>query len=449
MDSSNASSFDLAGGADTIVARATPPGQGALAVVRVSGRGVERAAARICPRLDLGQPRRAQLVALRDPSGAALDRAVVIPYAAPSSYTGEDMLELMIHGSPALTRSVMELFVQVGCRLAQPGEFTRRAVANGKMDLLQAEAVADLVAAETKVQLALARRHLRGELSHRVEELRARLIDLVARLEAGLDFAAQGVEVDYTDLEERRRRVVESLESLLATRRLGRRVREGVRVVLLGAPNAGKSTLFNRLLRTERSIVTPHPGTTRDFIEAEVEIAGLRVILVDTAGVGAGNDPVEREGIRRSLDVAKDADLLLVLESVVEKGGAVIDPPAEIPVLFLETKVDLLEGTPPEDGQGRLALSALTGEGWERFERRLETMLREDAGPGEGRIAVNVRQAAALEGALESVNRAPMDEPELAVEEMRGALETLGELLGEVRPEEVLDTIFSSFCLGK
>jgi len=418
-------------------------------VIRVSGWELAEAASRVCPGLDLGQVRRAQLVLLREGSGRPVERAVAIPYAGPASYTGEDMLELMIHGSPALVRRTMELFVEAGCRPAEPGELTRRAVANGKMDLVQAEAVADLVAAETEQQVRLAGRLLAGELSRRVEALRAGMIDLLARLEAGLDFSPQGVEIDRGDLERRRGAVVAELEELLATRRRGQRVRDGVRVVLLGPPNAGKSTLFNRLLRTERSIVTPHPGTTRDFIEAEVEVAGLRVILVDTAGIGEGGDAVEREGVRRSLGAAGRANVLLVLHPMGEDPTVTIETPPEVPVLRVRTKADLQEDGGASGEDGFLAVSALTGQGWEELESALEEVVSRGLGGEEGSIAVNVRQAEALERARESMLRAPMDEAELAAEEIREAMERLRELLGEVRTEEVLDRVFENFCLGK
>ncbi|NOZ95585.1 MAG: GTP-binding protein, partial [Acidobacteria bacterium] len=322
MVSSSASSFDLAGGADTIVAPATPPGSGALAVVRVSGPGVASVARSVCPGLDLARPRYAQLVGLRRSDGEVVERGIVIPYVGPSSYTGEDMLEVMVHGSPALVRGIVALFVGWGCRIAERGEFTRRAVANGKIDLLQAEGIADLIRAQTELEVTAARGLVAGRLSSKIRDLRRDLVELMAWMEGALDFAGQGVGENPGELEARRARVVEQLEELLSTVRTGQRVREGLRVVIVGPPNAGKSTLFNRLLQTERSIVTPEPGTTRDFIEAEVDIGGLRVILVDTAGLGAGAEIAEREGIRRSLEMARNADILIDVSSAIENNGA-------------------------------------------------------------------------------------------------------------------------------
>ncbi len=449
MVSSNASSFDLAGGADTIVAPATPPGSGALAVVRVSGPGVASVVRSVCPGLDLGRPRQAQLVSLRGAHGERVERAIVIPYSGPSSYTGEDMLEVMVHGSPALVRSVMGLFVDGGCRIAERGEFTRRALANGKIDLVQAEGIAELIRAETELEVTTARGLVEGRLSARVRDLRRHVIDLMARMEGALDFAGQGVEADLGELEARRMGVVEELEELLSTVRTGQRVRDGLRVVIVGPPNAGKSTLFNRLLRTERAIVTPEPGTTRDFIEGEVEIGGLRVILVDTAGLGRGGEAAEREGVRRSLEMARNADMVIQVCPVDETCRGLVAAPLGVPVLQVRTKIDLIEDAGFKGTGGSLAISAVTGEGWERFENRLEELLLEDVGPVEGRVVVNERQGAALARALGAARRAPLGELELAVEDLRVAAGELAELLGEVHSEEVLDAVFSTFCLGK
>jgi len=445
--SSSASSYDLAGGAETIVAQATPPVPGALAVIRVSGPEAKRVARGLCGHLNVDAAWKAQLVVLRDGDGRAMERAVVIPYTGPASYTGEDMVEIMVHGSPALTRTVLERLTALGCRPAEKGEFTRRAVANGKMDLVQAEAVADLVFAQTPAQLELARRHLSGELSRRVGLLREQMVDLLARLEAGLDFAAQGVDPDARDLEARRRKLLASLDSLVGTSRVGQRIRDGIRVVLFGPPNAGKSTVFNRLLSTERAIVTPEEGTTRDLIEAELEIGGLRVILVDTAGVRNDGGGVEREGVRRALDAAGRADLLLVLHPFGARTAEPLAAPSGVPALLLRTKADLAQGK--ERGGPGLAVSALSGEGWEAFEAALERALEESLTGWEGKLAVNRRQGAALEAALKAVRRARVEEPELAVEELSWAMAQLGGLLGSVCTDDVLDRVFETFCLGK
>jgi tRNA modification GTPase len=436
----------LSGGADTVVARASAAGPGALAVVRLSGRAVAPVCARLCPDLDCQRSWSAQLVVLYGGDGEVLDRAVAIPYRAPRSYTGEDMVELVLHGSSALVEAVLGVCVAAGARLAAPGEFTRRAVANGKMDLLQAEAVADLIAADTAWQLRLARAQLEGALSAEVEALRGEVLALAAELEAVLDFPTHQVAVTAADLADGRDRVLAGFDRLLATSGAGEVVRHGLRVVLAGPPNAGKSTLFNTLLGRERAIVSSRPGTTRDVLTAELELEGLRLVLVDTAGLGASGDVLEAEGVRRARAAVAEADGLILLWPA--DGDEPVEPAAELPRVKVRSKWDLAPpGARPEPGW--IALSAVRGDGVDELHGALAEMVGTEVRDLGGEVAVGRRHRAALEGAREAVVGLDLDQPELAAEALRWALAGLAELLGEVADEDVLDQVFARFCIGK
>jgi tRNA modification GTPase len=442
--SSSGLSSALAGGRDTIVARATAAGRGALAVVRLSGPDLGGIVRRVCPTLDLARSWAAQLVELYGTDGEPLERGVAIPYRAPRSYTGEDALELIVHGSPLVVSSVIEACVAAGARPARPGEFSRRAVANGKMDLLQAEAVQDLIAAETAWQLRNARRQLGGELSRRVQEARSLLVLLLAEVEAAIDFPEQLGGPQLAHLEELRAGCLEELGRLLSSAAAGSRIRDGVRVVILGPVNAGKSTLFNHLLGRERAIVSPLPGTTRDLLEGEVEIAGVRVTLVDTAGIGPSPDAVEREGVRRAWAEAATAGAAIVVWPTASPERP--REPEGIPVIRVRSKADL-----GGDGsrQEWLWVSTVTGEGLLELEARLRAAVmvdEEELGAG---VAVARRHRVALERAVAALGGCALNELELAAEELRWSLRELDEVVGEVATDEVLDRIFAEFCIGK
>ena len=439
--SSSGWSSGLSGGADTIVARATASGPAALAVVRLSGPGVRRIAAEISPTVDFDQPWRARLVAV-DGVG---ERAVAIPFCAPQSYTGEDMLELTVHGSPFVVRALVERCLAAGARPAAPGEFTRRAVANGKLDLVQAEAVRDLVGAETAWQARNAREQLAGRLSERLAALRGELVELHARLEAALDFSDHGLELDRGDAAARLERCRELLVALLATAAAGERIRDGVRVVIVGPPNSGKSTLFNTLLGSERAIVAPHPGTTRDVLEAELEIGGIRVTLVDTAGLRDAGDPVEEEGVRRARAAAASAALVVELIPA----DAALEPAAEeecaIATIRVLSKADL----PHPDQPGRLAVSCATGDGVDGLRARLAETVAGSVPDLGGEVAISSRHRRGLERAAEELAACDLAAPELAAESLRFAARELDALIGEVATDDLLDEVFASFCIGK
>jgi tRNA modification GTPase len=446
--SSNGWSSVLAGGADTIVARATPAGPGALAVVRVSGIRARDVAAHVAPKTDNLVAWRGHLVDLVDERGEPLDRAVAVWYEGPRSYTGEDMLELILHGSPKVVEEAIACCVAGGARFAEPGEFTRRAVANGKMDLIEAEAIRDLIAAETACQVRNARRQMRGELSCALSTLRARVVGLLARLEASLDFVEDGALIAGEDLAGEKRECEEAIRQLLETARRGERIRNGVRVAIVGRPNAGKSTLFNAMLRRNRAMVSPHPGTTRDVLEAEVELGGLRMVLVDTAGIRRVEDELEQEGVRRAQAAGADADVCIVLwaaDAPSEWGPPSLETDGE--VLRVWTKTDIAGGRRTPDGW--MGVSAESGDGLEALRTRLCGLIAGGSGGADDRVAIGERHRAGLERALEELGGCDLGQPELAAESVRWSVRALDAVMGTVDAEEVLDAVFSTFCIGK
>jgi len=438
----------LSGGADTIVARATPAGRGALAVIRLSGPATVAVAEAVCPKASIDSDRMARLVTLYDAGGDKLERAIAVSFRAPRSYTGEDMLEVTVHGSPYIVEQAVDAFVAAGARRAQAGEFTRRAVANGKLDLIQAEAINDLIAADTAWQLRLAREQLAGILSGRFAELRSAMLTLLSSLEAMLDFADDDIAEEPSDLDAQRGLCVGLLGELLATADAGERVRDGVRVVILGPPNAGKSTLFNSLCGSERAIVSPHPGTTRDVLETELDFEGVRLILQDTAGLRSSGDAVEVEGHRRAVGAATSAAVVLLLwaaDGVDDEPPP--DPPAGVEVVRVLSKNDLRGAKGACDGW--LPISCLTGEGMETFRAEFASAVIGKIADLGGETAIARRHHSALEKALTEIEAVDSGTPELAAEGVRWALRAVEEMTGEVKSEEVLDEIFNAFCIGK
>lgn len=450
MASSSDWSSALVGGADTIVARSTAAGPAAIAVIRVSGPATRVVAGQISPEVDFGQPWRARLVHIEGAAGAGSEPVVAIPYAEPRSFTGEDMLEFMVHGSPFIVEGMIRLITEAGARPAAPGEFTRRAVANGKMDLVQAEAVRDLVAAETAWQARNARQQLAGRLSHRLTGLRDQLLALRARIEASLDFVAQGVAVDGEELHQRLEVCRRETHDLLATAEAGERIRDGVRAVIVGPTNSGKSTLFNYLLGSDRAIVAPTPGTTRDVLEGELELAGLRVILVDTAGLRRSEDPVELEGVRRAKAAIAEAGVVVELSPV--DGPA---PPTEgaaagpgVAVVRVRSKTDLAAaGWRPAEGW--VAVSSVTPHGMDELRLKLVEAVAGEVPDLGGEVAIGERHRRALTRAAVELEGCDLATPELAAESLRWAAQEVAELVGEVVTEDVLDEVFASFCIGK
>lgn len=429
---------------DPICAVATPPGKGAIGVVRLSGEGALEIAARVWRGKD---PRRLKggrftFGEVVDPkTGEAIDQALLLVFRAPRSYTGEDLVEFHTHGSPAVLRRVLEVLLEAGARLAGPGEFTFRAYMNGKLDLAQAEAVLALVEAEGELARRQALRALEGAFSRKIEALEQRLLDLLAHIQALLDYPEEGVEP--LEAERTLREVLAEVEALLAQARTSRLAQKGARLALIGAPNAGKSSLLNALLGYERALVSPIPGTTRDYLEAPLELFGIPLVAVDTAGVRETEDPVERMGVERALGIAKEADLVLY---VADRSLPKPTPPP-LPwerTLKVATKADL---PPAWEDPEFLPVSSLTGEGLDRLKEALKEALLGKEG---GEVLLTERQVEALLRARERLKEAlglPQDLMGLALEEV---LEALASLRGEGRvAEAVVARVFQNFCVGK
>ena len=437
---------DAAGFADVLVARATPPGTGALAIVRLSGPPGEtlRVARALAPRLPAApEARRAYLSPFLDEQGDPVDEGLALYFAAPSSATGEEVVELQAHGSPAVVEALVAAAAARGARRARPGEFTRRALLNGRVDLAEAEGIGRLAAAASRGEARRALGLLHGDLSRKVAALREELLAALSDLEARLDFPE---DVPPAGEEAAGARIAAAREGLCA---LGKEIGAGrpeggaPTVVLVGAPNVGKSTLFNALAGEDRALVAETPGTTRDAVAEVVELCGERVRLVDTAGLRVTDDPLERLGGEAARRAAEGADLLLVAQP---PGGEDPAPflPEGVPRLVLETKADLRPGI---GGAGR-RVSARTGEGLDALRLEIGRRLRANADCGlygalpRQREAV-VRAAGALEGARAGLPA------ELLAAAAREALQALGEVTGETATEELLDRVFSGFCVGK
>ncbi|MFA7264384.1 MAG: tRNA uridine-5-carboxymethylaminomethyl(34) synthesis GTPase MnmE [Caulobacter sp.] len=440
---------------DTIFAPATAPGRAALAVVRVSGPGTGD----LLTALAGGRPapRRASLRRLRDIGGALIDEALVLWFPGPASYTGEDCAELHLHGGQAVVEAAISALSHLGARLAEPGEFTRRAFQNGRLDLAQAEAVADLVDAETAAQARQALDQLGGGLSRRYEAWRELLVESLAGLEAAVDFPDEDLPEDVAArARPHLRALLDELEAALADADRGRRVREGFRIALIGAPNAGKSSLLNALAGRDAAIVTAMPGTTRDVIEIPLVLAGYKALLADTAGVRDTVEVIEAEGVRRARAWAEDADLRLwIIDASASDGhwreAAGMARPNDLLVL---NKSDLTPGTDAAAARAvgieALAVSATSNADIAGLRLWLEERVAAALSGAEFPAATRLRHAESLKEAAERVARAlAQPEPELAAEDVRLAARALERISGHLDPEAVLDRVFASFCIGK
>ncbi len=450
--------------ADTIVAIATPPGRGGIGIVRLSGTDLTGIAGALLGMLPA--PRTARFARFLDAEGESIDAGIALLFPGPNSYTGEDVLELQAHGSPVLLEALVERCVQLGARRALPGEFTQRAYLNERIDLAQAEAVADLVAAGSEEAARAAVRSLEGEFSRRVQELDEQLATLRVHVEAAIDFPSEEIEFLSDPLIGQRLEAARSTcEALLSGARTGRVLNEGLTVVIAGAPNAGKSTLLNRLAGHEAAIVSERPGTTRDLLRERVLVGGVPMTLVDTAGLRDTDDPVEQEGVRRARAALARADhVLYLIDAVADAAGGQfgIDRgqfPPSVPVTRVYTKCDLRgAGAPrlPEaTGSHNMALriSAKTGAGLETLALHLLSVAGYSSVEG-GTLSARARHVEALRrchAALEAARTAlrTVQAGELVAEELKAAQRALGEITGQEDNEALLGRIFAGFCIGK
>ncbi len=446
-------------GRDTIAAIATPPGVGAVGILRVSGPGVPELAEHVLGGLPM--PRRAVLTSFLDAQGEAIDQGIALYFAAPQSFTGEHVLELQGHGGPVVLDRLLDRVLRLGARAARPGEFSERAFVEGKLDLTRAEAIADLIASGSEQQARLAVRSLRGAFARRIDALLERLTRARVLLEATLDFSDEDLDPDLaTGVHWDLRQLIDDLDRLLATAQRGERLRDGLLVVLAGAPNAGKSSLLNALSESERAIVTPIPGTTRDLLHADVQIDGLPVRVVDTAGLRLSPDPIEQEGVRRAREQIDCADLVLWVVDDADPDAAARPPrdlAPQVPVIGIRNKIDLTghaagaRETP--DGTLEIACSATTTEGLDAVRKALtgHAGLGADAG---GEFSARRRHLDALRRTSEHLRMAAGAQaegltPELVAEDLRLAQHSLGEITGVVSSDALLGRIFSEFCIGK
>lgn len=436
---------------DTIYALSSGRPPAAIAVVRISGPRAGAALTALIGRLP--EPRRAALARIRDSEGEIVDEALALWFPRPSSETGEDIAELQLHGGRAVIGAVFAALSEIdGLRPAEAGEFTRRAFENGKLDLTAVEGLADLIYADTQAQRRQALRQLRGLLGDRAEDWRKRLIEALALVEAGIDFSD---EADVTaDVTERALALARSLEgeitSVLADGQRGEKLREGLVVVVAGPPNAGKSTLLNRIARREAAIVSPYAGTTRDVIEVHLDLDGYPVTLLDTAGIRDTEDPVEREGVTRAKARAAAADLVLWVVDASQDAPAA-GPPEGATYWIIRNKIDL--AVRPGIPSGDFAVSAASGAGMDVLVGALTDHARDYLGSQEPALVTRERQRRRLEEASAALRRALREgaagREDIFAEELRLASRALGRLTGRVDVEDILDVIFRDFCIGK
>jgi tRNA modification GTPase len=449
---------------DTILGIATPAGTAAIGVIRISGPHAIPIVSKIVRpssrSLEACEPRRVYRAPVFDPdSGEQLDVALVVVMPGPASYTGDDVVELSCHGNPILLEAIANLLIAGGARLAEPGEFTRRAYLRGRLDLLQVEAVAELIGARTERAIRLAARQLTGGLSDEVGRCRDRVLDLIAGLEVALDFPDDEIGTGRADAASQARVIIEELDRLITGARKGRAVQDGLSVMLAGAPNVGKSSLLNRLLGTERAIVSPTPGTTRDLVDGTLVIDGVPVRIIDGAGLGDPTDPIDAEGMRRARQALGTSDLVLVVldrsRPISGVDRDLLDSTSGFQRLIIANKCDV-----PSAWNDTIvtdcACSALTGVGLSDVRHRLERWVgeRTSSDGDEGGFVASLRVVAGLEEVRSAVDRGScaltLGIPyEAALVDLREAHVEMDRILGGQTEDAVLDRIFSSFCIGK
>ncbi|MEW6714919.1 MAG: tRNA uridine-5-carboxymethylaminomethyl(34) synthesis GTPase MnmE [Nitrospirota bacterium] len=453
---------------DTIASISTPSGRGGIGIVRLSGKDAVKIADRL-----FSSPKNKKLIStpshrilyghiINPSNGEVVDEALVSVMKAPNTYTREDIVEINCHGGMVPIKRVLELLIEGGARLAEPGEFTKRAFLNGRIDLVQSEAVLDIINSLTEQSRKAALEQLRGGLSVKIEFARNRLVDLTAIVETFIDFPDEDIEpASQKELKERAAEIQRQLKQLIENARHGRVLREGLKTAIIGRPNVGKSSLLNALLEQDRVIVTEMPGTTRDVIEEYLDINGFPVRIMDTAGIRESADIAESEGVARSLRAMKDADIvLLVLDgstSLHDTDIELIERSGSGNSILVINKSDLpseiTQDALPND-RPAVKISALKGTGLDELKNEIvRTSLKEAAGTGVA-IATNVRHIKAIERAYHSINSFTKNlkkglSPEFLAVDLRDGLDALGEIIGITTPEEILNKIFSDFCIGK
>ena len=439
---------------DTITAVATAPGRAGIGIVRVSGpdsRNIAQALLGLCP-----EPRLATLADFKDSDGLVLDQGIALFFEAPHSFTGEDVLELQGHGGPVVLDMVLTRVLELGARMANPGEFSQRAFLNDKLDLAQAEAISDLIDSGTRQAAAGAMRSLQGQFSSFVNELIAEVINVRVHVEAAMDFPEEEIDFLADDrISTQLRDIRQSLQRLLSEAETGRLLSDGASVVLLGKPNAGKSSLMNRLTGTDASIVTAVPGTTRDIVEQQLQIDGIPLQIIDTAGIRKSGDEIEAEGVRRAMVASDRADLaIVVVDASLPDASFDLDELSgltNVDTLVVYNKVDLLRD--PNLPDDVLGVSALTGSGMESLKLAIKTRLGVET-PVESGFTSRTRHLTALRAAMKSLDtglqQLEIDRAgELLAEELKACQGCLSEITGEFTADDLLGEIFSSFCIGK
>ena len=439
---------------DTIAAIATAPGTGGIGVVRVSGKKTKEIAG--CIIGELAPKRMAAMRTFTNAAGDSLDSGLTLYFEGPDSYTGEDVLELQGHGGPGVLRLILRACIEAGARLAQPGEFTQRAYLNNKLDLAQAESVADLIGASSEAAVLSAHRSLSGEFSDRTQDIRRELIETRVFVEAAIDFAEE--EIDFLkdeSVKDRLSSILQSLGELRDSATQGNLLREGAKVVLAGEPNVGKSTLMNLLSEEETSIVTEYAGTTRDSIQRQIIVGGIPMTVVDTAGLRKSDDPIESIGIQRTLDHLKDADVIVYMQDAVNDADRqrLISDFEEAKSVIVLNKIDLMgreEGVDDQSGVPVIYLSAKTGAGLEILKKNLLEKVGARLSE-EVPFMARERHLNALDRAVRHLSAALANIAiiEFCAEELRAAQDAISEITGEFVADDLLGEIFSSFCVGK
>ncbi|MGC1872740.1 MAG: tRNA uridine-5-carboxymethylaminomethyl(34) synthesis GTPase MnmE [Acidobacteriaceae bacterium] len=458
---------------DTIVAISTPPGRGGIGIVRLSGDDALAIASSLTRLAKPLMPTQAQLADILDPESddaehaSRIDEAVVTFFQAPNSYTREDVVEIAAHGSPVVLESLVRAAIARGARLARPGEFTERAFLSGRIDLTQAEAVRDLIEAQTLYQAKIASEQMEGALSRRIHPIKQSLVHLIAELEAGIDFAEDDVDVMPADrIASKVTAIMEPLQALAASFAYGRVVRDGISLSIVGRPNAGKSSLFNRLVQRERAIVTATPGTTRDLVTERVSLGGIPLDLIDTAGLRTAQDEAESIGIQKSREALADADVaLLVLDATAEaltpEEFSLLEQMRTRRALVVLNKVDLARGKPvremihhAEGSSEAIETSALTGEGISELRDAILTLIHGEGKEVETGLMTNLRQQQAVSETVQALQAAELAivatiPHEMLLIDLHSALRSLDALTGATTADDILNLIFSTFCIGK